>query len=75
VTAFGQSSRPTEQKMATNILYPLASLTQIKETPSMVDGILPELEEDLRTYGCKLIQQAGLLLKQCGFLVAVWVVF
>lgn len=54
-------------EMATNILYPLASLSQIKETPSMIDGVPPELEEDLRTYGCKLIQQAGLLLKQCEF--------
>jgi len=45
-------------------LQPLASLSQIKETPSRTDGIPSELEEDLRAYGCKLIQQAGLLLKQ-----------
>lgn len=46
------------------MLQPLASLAQIKETPSRVDGLPTELEEDLRAYGCKLIQQAGLLLKQ-----------
>ena len=47
-------------------LYPLASLSQIKKTPSNEDRIPWELEEDLRAYGCKLIQQAGVLLKQFG---------
>jgi hypothetical protein len=46
------------------ILYPLASLSQIQSTPSHEDGIPADLEEDLRAYGCKLIHQAGLLLKQ-----------
>ncbi|KAF8312742.1 cyclin-like protein [Cantharellus anzutake] len=46
------------------MLQPLASPEQAKETPSMTDGLPRELEEDLRAYGCKLIQQAGLLLKQ-----------
>lgn len=45
-------------------LYPLASLAQIKSTPSREDGIPQELEDDLRAYGCKLIQEAGVLLKQ-----------
>lgn len=45
-------------------LYPLASLSQIERTPSHEDGIPADLEEDLRAYGCKLIQQAGVLLKQ-----------
>lgn len=45
-------------------LYPLASLSQIEKTPSMQDGVPADLEEDLRTYGCKLIRQAGILLKQ-----------
>ncbi|KAJ7582605.1 cyclin-like protein [Mycena floridula] len=44
--------------------YPLASLTQVEKTPSNLDGIPHELEQDLRIYGCKLIQQAGSLLKQ-----------
>lgn len=43
---------------------PLASIDQVKETPSGVEGIPWELEEDLRAYGCRLIQQAGILLKQ-----------
>ncbi|KAL5490227.1 hypothetical protein ACEPAI_5060 [Sanghuangporus weigelae] len=47
-----------------NALYPLASLSQIERTTSREDGIPAELEEDLRAYGCKLIQQAGVLLKQ-----------
>ena len=47
-----------------SILYPLASLEQIERTPSREDGIPEDLEEDLRAYGCKLIHQAGILLKQ-----------
>ncbi|KAH7096104.1 cyclin-like protein [Auriculariales sp. MPI-PUGE-AT-0066] len=45
------------------VLNPLASREQIKCTPSSEDGIPWELEEDMRAYGCKLIQQAGILLK------------
>ena len=45
-------------------LYPLASLEQIESTPSNLDGIPAELEEDLRGYGCKLIIEAGVLLNQ-----------
>lgn len=45
-------------------LYPLATLQQIENTPSRLDGIPEDLEEDLRAYGCKLIHQAGILLKQ-----------
>jgi hypothetical protein len=48
-------------------LYPLATLQQIETTPSRQDGIPEELEEDLRAYGCKLIHQAGILLKQYVF--------
>ena len=50
-----------------SILYPLASLEQIERTPSREDGIPEDLEEDLRAYGCKLIHQAGILLKQYVF--------
>ena len=46
-------------------LYPLASLEQVENTPSILDGIPVELEEDLRSYGCKLITEAGVLLNQC----------
>lgn len=45
-------------------LYPLATLSQIEGTPSLEDGIPADLEEDLRAFGCKLIHQAGILLKQ-----------
>lgn len=45
-------------------LYPLASLGQIEKTPSTRDGIPHDLEDELRAFGCKLIQQAGILLKQ-----------
>jgi len=45
-------------------LYPLASLEQIENTPSRLEGIPAELEEDLRVYGCKLITEAGVLLNQ-----------
>jgi hypothetical protein len=50
-------------------LYPLASLSQIEATPSREDGIPHDLEEDLRAYGCKLIHQAGVLLKQYVFTI------
>lgn len=45
-------------------LYPLASLPQVEKTPSREDGIPESLEEDLRACGCKLIHQAGILLRQ-----------
>ncbi|KAI0797862.1 cyclin-like protein [Abortiporus biennis] len=51
-------------------LYPLATLAQIEKTPSREDGIPQNLEEDLRAYGCKLISQAGILLKQKQVAVA-----
>jgi hypothetical protein len=49
------------------ILAPLASASQVRETPSRRDGIPADLEEDLRSFGAKMIQQAGILLKQCVF--------
>eukprot|EP00729_Bicosta_minor_P006022 gene6022-12893_t len=36
---------------------------QLSVTPSMKDGISRETETDLRTWGCELIQHAGLILK------------
>ncbi|KAJ3997510.1 cyclin-like protein [Lentinula boryana] len=50
--------------------YPLASVSQIEKTPSRADGIPEDLEEDLRAYGCKLIHEAGILLKQKQVAVA-----
>lgn len=55
---------PTKLPYMSVSLYPLASLEQIEETPSRKDGIPSDLEDDLRAYGCKLIHQAGILLKQ-----------
>lgn len=49
-------------------LVPLASTSQIERTPSGVDGIPADLEEDLRAFGCKLIHEAGILLKQYVFI-------
>ncbi|TFK88681.1 cyclin-L1 [Polyporus arcularius HHB13444] len=51
-------------------LYPLASLAQIRNTPSRADGIPEDLELDLRAYGCKLIHEAGVLLRQKQVAVA-----
>ncbi|CDZ97871.1 Cyclin L [Phaffia rhodozyma] len=45
------------------IFSPLASLRQIRLTPSREDGIPQDLEDDLRTYGAQLIQEAGRLAK------------
>jgi cyclin L len=39
------------------------SLSQIESTPSSQDGISAELEDLLRSYGTKLIQSCGILLK------------
>jgi hypothetical protein len=36
------------------ILAPLASASQVRETPSRRDGIPADLEEDLRSYGAIL---------------------
>lgn len=47
-----------------SIVTPLATLSQIEQTPSNEDGIPSNLEDDLRTLGCQLIQQAGILLRQ-----------
>jgi hypothetical protein len=54
------------------VLYPLASLAQIRKTPSREDGLPEELEEDLRARGCKLIHEAGVLLKQYVKLSCLW---
>ncbi|KAH9951300.1 cyclin-like protein [Amylocystis lapponica] len=51
-------------------LYPLASLSQIEKSPSRADGIPDILEQDLRAFGCKLIHEAGILLKQKQVAVA-----
>ncbi|KAI0807143.1 cyclin-L1 [Fomes fomentarius] len=51
-------------------LYPLASLAQIEKTPSREDGIPEDLELDLRAFGCKLIHEAGILLRQKQVAVA-----
>jgi len=48
-------------------LVPLASLSQIERTPSGDDGLPADLEDDLKAFGCKLIHQAGILLKQFVF--------
>ena len=48
-------------------LVPLASLAQIEKTPSGEDGLPADLEDDLKAFGCKLIHQAGILLKQLDF--------
>lgn len=45
-------------------LVPLASLDQIEKTPSGQDGLPSDIEEDLKAFGCKLIHEAGILLKQ-----------
>ncbi|GAA5898666.1 uncharacterized protein JCM6883_003383 [Sporobolomyces salmoneus] len=44
-----------------HLLNPLAPLSE--PTPSALDGIPPELERKLRSYGALLIQQAGIMLK------------
>ena len=64
VGRFAARARPRSCTMASVSLYPLASLEQIEKSPSREDGLPEGLEEDLRASGCKLIHQAGVLLKQ-----------
>ncbi|KDN40263.1 cyclin-like protein [Tilletiaria anomala UBC 951] len=45
------------------LLNTLASLDQYLNTPSRADGIPADLEDELRMYGCQMIQQAGALIK------------
>lgn len=42
--------------------HPLASTSQIIASPSNKDGLPREVENDLRTAGCMLIQEAGIML-------------
>ncbi|CAK5264701.1 unnamed protein product [Mycena citricolor] len=58
------------QPTSMSSIYPLASLAQIESTPSKKDGVPEDLEEQLRAYGCKLIHEAGILLKQKQVAVA-----
>lgn len=41
----------------------ILSNDQLKETPSIKDGLEKEVEIDLRIVGCEYIQIAGILLK------------
>lgn len=41
----------------------LLSSEKLERSPSIVDGLDPETEYDLRVLGCELIQTAGILLK------------
>ena len=43
-----------------NVLIPDEKLSV---TPSMLDGLDKEIEQDLRILGCEMIQTAGILLK------------
>ncbi len=45
------------------LLNTLASPEQHVDTPSRADGIPADFEDELRCYGCQLIQQAGILMK------------
>lgn len=42
--------------------HPLATLAQVISTPSALDGIPAEVEDDLRVAGCMMIQEAGIML-------------
>ncbi len=43
--------------------HPLATARQIARPPSYADGVPAHLEADLRTVGCMMIQEAGVMLK------------
>lgn len=36
---------------------------QLADTPSRADGIEPEVEEELRRYGCDILQEAAVLMQ------------
>jgi len=43
--------------------HPLATVAQIVRTPSAADGVPSQLEADLRTVGCMMIQEAGVMME------------
>ncbi|BEJ16743.1 hypothetical protein CspHIS471_0601440 [Cutaneotrichosporon sp. HIS471] len=43
--------------------HPLATAWQVARPPSRADGVPAHLEADLRTVGCMMIQEAGVMLK------------
>ncbi|KAI5712691.1 cyclin-L1 isoform X2 [Diaphorina citri] len=50
-------------KIALSLSNCLLPEEKLNPTPSMLDGLDPEVETDLRIIGCELIQTAGILLK------------
>lgn len=50
-------------KIALSLSNCLLPEEKLNPTPSMIDGLDPEVETDLRIIGCELIQTAGILLK------------
>lgn len=43
--------------------HPLATVEQVVSSPSAADGVPAEVERDLRTVGCMMIQEAGVLME------------
>ncbi|KAI8815294.1 cyclin-like protein [Cladochytrium replicatum] len=55
------SAQPQQQQLS--LQNTVVGLHHLEKSPSVQDGISPELELDLRITGCHLIQCAGILLK------------
>lgn len=58
-----QSKRQHIRNVVLNLENCILSPEKLSNTPSMQDGLDPELETDLRSIGCEMIQSAGILLR------------
>lgn len=54
---------PVYGKIILSLENCLLALEKLEKSPSVVDGLDPETEYDLRILGCELIQTAGILLR------------
>lgn len=57
------AKRQRIRNVVLNLENCILSHDRLSNTPSMQDGLDPELEADLRFVGCEMIQSAGILLR------------
>lgn len=61
--SIGNAKRQRIRNVVLNLENCILSHERLSNTPSMQDGLDPELEADLRFVGCEMIQSAGILLR------------
>ncbi len=66
------TNRPRYGRVVISLENPILPEETIKNTPSQIDGLDCETENDLRITGCKLIQISGVLLRLPQVSCRVW---